>query len=139
MTGSFVHSPSLRRLLLLDGLINLGLGALLVVFPDALVQALGVPPADTRFYPSVLGGVLLGVGIALLLEHSRRPAGTVGLGLGGAVAINLCAAAVLAVWLVWGNLPLPARGSAFLWGLVVLLVGLSALELYQHGLSDRSA
>ena len=76
MRGSFVHSPSLRRLLLLDGLINLGLGALLVVFPDALVQALGVPPADTRFYPSVLGAVLLGIGIALLLERTRLPAWT---------------------------------------------------------------
>jgi hypothetical protein len=42
------------------------------------------------FYPNALGGVLSGIGIALLIEAFREPNGLVGLGLGGAIAINLC-------------------------------------------------
>ena len=34
-----------------------------------------------------------------------------------------------AAWLLYGDLALPLRGSLVLWLLVVLLVGLSALEL----------
>ena len=132
------YSPQHRLLLLVDGLINLLLGSLLILFPDALVEALGIPPADSRFYPSLLGGVVLGIGLALLVERARRPAGAVGLGLGGAIAINLCGAAVLTGWLVLGDLALAVRGYWFLWGLVVVLVAVSAAELHQHGGLDSS-
>ena len=32
-------------------------------------------------------------------------------------------------WLVWGNLDLPLRGLAILWSLVVVLLGVSFVEL----------
>ena len=115
-----------RALILTDAIINLALGLLLMVFPDSLVQLLGIPPAECAFYPSILGAVLFGIGLALLLTWVRRDAG--GLGLGGAIAINLCAGIVLALWLVAGNLELPLRGSLFLWAIVVLLVGISLTE-----------
>ena len=88
---------------------------------------LGIPPAESAFYPSILGAVLFGIGLALILTWLRRDAG--GLGLGGAIAINLCAGIVLALWLVAGNLELPLRGSLFLWAIVALLVGISLTEL----------
>lgn len=119
-----------RLLLLIDGLVNLALGGLLVAFPRPIVQALGLPDTDVAFYPSILGGVLFGVGIALFIERARPPARAVGLGLGGAIAINLCGGVLLAGWLVFGNLALPARGLWLLWGLVAILVGLSSAELY---------
>ena len=113
-------------LLTVDAIINLVLGALLLVFPSGLVAALGIPESRPAFYPSLLGSVLVGIGIALLIERLQ---GTAGLGLEGAVSINLCGGAVLAGWLLFGSLSLPTRGQVFLWALVVVLVGVSALEL----------
>ena len=112
-------------LLLIDAMINLALGVLLVFFPSSLVAALGVPTAEPAFYPSILGAVLFGIGIALLIGRSNGS----GLGLVGAVSINLCGGIVLGLWLVLGNLQLPFRGFALLWGLVAILVGISVIEI----------
>ncbi len=95
---------SRSTLLTLDAVINLTLGALLVVFPDPVVSALGIPGTDVTFYPSILGAVLVGIGIALVVERVR---GATGLGLVGAVSINLTAGLVLAAWLAFGSLALP--------------------------------
>ena len=115
-------------LLKIDAAINLILGILLLAFPLELVQALGMPMADPSFYPSILGGVLFGIGLALLIECYRQSNGFIGLGLGGAIAINLCGGLVLAIWLLSDSLYLPLRGQIFLWSLVLLLVGISLIE-----------
>jgi len=117
-------------LLRVDGAINLVLGLLLMAFPSGLVEALGVPPTEDRFYPTVLGAVLFGMGIALLLESNRLPGGIIGLGLGGAIAINLAAAGVLIVWLIWGDLEIPTRGGVLLGVLAAGLVTISSFELW---------
>lgn len=117
-------------LLRLDGVINLVLGLLLMWFPDNLVDALGVPSTVDRFYPTLLGAVLLGIGIALLLEAYRLPGGVVGLGLGGAIVINLTAASVLTFWLIWGDLDIPTRGRVLLGILSAGLVTISIFELW---------
>ena len=120
-------------LLAFDAVVNLALGILLLLFPRTIVEALGVPDPASRFYPNILGGVLFGIGIALLIEvlmPSRQALR--GLGLLGAVVINLCAGAVLAAWLVFGDLNLPLPGLIFLWCLVALLIGLSSLELVKE-------
>jgi hypothetical protein len=116
-------------LLVVDAAINLLLGLLLVFFPARIISALGVPATETMFYPSLLGAVLFGVGIALVIERVR---GASGLGLGGAISINLCGGLVLAGWLLFGSLALPARGWLLLWALVVVLIGISILELRAH-------
>ena len=116
-------------LLIIDGILNLALGAMLIFFQDNLVSALGVPDAAPAFYPNILGGVLFGIGIALLIERKNQHRGGIGLGLGGAIAINLCGGLVLAAWILFGDLSLPLRGSVFLWTLVVLLVTISLAEL----------
>ncbi len=118
-----------KILLMIDGLINLVLGTVLLVFPSSLVAFLGVPPAQNAFYPSVLGGVLLGIAVALFVEGRSACDHAGGLGLLGAVCINLCGGLVLGAWLLFGELELPLRGSIFLWSLVVLLVGISSIEL----------
>lgn len=120
------------QLLTIDAIINLVLGVLLIVFSPGVVRAMGVPGGESSFYANILGGVLCGVGVALLIERFRPPLKVVGLGLGGAVSINLCGGIVLAIWLLSGNLKLTAFGSVALWTLVLLLVGLSLIELYGH-------
>ena len=119
-------------LLKADAAINLILGVLLMGFPAKLVHALGIPMADPSFYATILGGVLFGIGLALLLECYRKSNRFIGLGLGGAIAINLCGGLVLAAWLLSNRLSLPLRGHIFLWFLLLLLVGISVLEGLSH-------
>jgi hypothetical protein len=119
-------------LLKADAAINLILGILLMVFPAGLVKALGIPMSEPPFYATILGGVLFGIGLALLVECYRKSNRFVGLGLAGAIAINLCGGFVLAVWLLSDKLTLPLRGHIFLWFLVLLLVGISLLEGLSH-------
>ena len=123
-----------KALLLLDGFGNVALGLLLLVAPTAVATWLGITVGSV-FYANLFGGVLVGIGIALLLERSQGTRATKGLGLTGALVINLCFGLVLAGWLLFGGLQLPMRGSLVLWFLVAILVGLSGLEL----LSERSA
>ena len=56
-------------ILAVDAAINVILGVLLIAFPRPLVDALGVPPSQSAFYPSILGAVLLGIGIALVIQN----------------------------------------------------------------------
>jgi hypothetical protein len=125
-------------LLGIDATVNLLLGAALVAFPSRLVVLLGIPPTDTRFYPTVLGAVLIGIGLALFIEARSRGDRAVGLGLAGAVTVNVCAGIVLAAWLLVGGLELRTRGLIFLWLLVLVLVGLSGVELLAQGRNGRS-
>ena len=126
-----MEKPIRNRVLLVDGVINLGLGVALLFF-DALASRLGVPASDTSFYPMILGGGLFGIGIALVWECLRGEEQVAGLGLGGAIAINLCGGLVLSAWLVFGDLALPMRGQVFLWCLAAVLVLISLVELGVH-------
>jgi hypothetical protein len=122
------HSP----LLLVDAAINLALGIILLAFSPAVVRFFGLPATRQHFYPSILGAVLFGIGIALLIEYFRKKAFSAGLGLAGAVSINLCGGFVLAAWLLFGHLTLPLHGTIILWALVFVLIGLSSLEFFVH-------
>jgi hypothetical protein len=122
--------------LIADAVINFILGGLLILlipFPGQISGWLGVPEPDSAFYASIFGGVLIGIGIALVLESRRKdPGQLVGLGLGGAIAINLSGGIVLLGWLLFGKLGLPLRGSVFLWIVAILLVAISMVELVLH-------
>lgn len=125
---------TLRTLLQIDSFINLVLGILLIVFPVSVAQWMGLPIPANRFYVNILGAVFVGIAIALAWE-SQRSSNTpelIGLGLVGAAAINLCGGVMLSVWLIIGDLALTLAGSIFLWLLVIILIGISALELIQH-------
>jgi hypothetical protein len=128
-----------KILFTIDGFINLSLGALLVLFPSALVNALGVPGGESAFYANILGAVLFGIGIALLIERYRPPLAVVGLGLGGAVSINLCGGLALIYWLAFGDLNLSPLGVGALWILALLVVGLSVVELFSQMLRRNRA
>ena len=116
-------------LLLIDGIINLVLGIFLLLFPVGIDKLLGVPGSEMSFYPTILGGVIFGIGIALLIERYGFKNKIRGLGLGGAIAINLCGAFVLLIWLIIDPFSIPLRGYVILWSIaiIVLLVGIGEI------------
>ena len=121
------------QLLTVDGAANLLFGVALLAFPRPFFEALGIPWTGHGLYPTILGGVLVGIGIALIQESRSRVGGAVGLGLGGAVAINLAAGLAIAAWLLFSGVDgVSASGRALLWLLVLFLVGLSAGEIAAH-------
>ncbi len=117
--------------LIVDAIINYALGILCILYPF-VAETIGVPTVENSFYPTILGAVLIGIGIALTIECYRKQGGLVGLGLGGAVAINLSGGIVLILWLIFGDLNIPLRGHFFLWFLAIILVGISLVELFIH-------
>ncbi len=121
----------------LDAGIHLVSGIGLMFFPRVLVAALGIPLPGTEFYTSVLGAVLTGLGLALLAERFRRTLGIAGLAPGGAICIKICTGGVLGAWLIHGDLPVPLHGYVLLWLVVVLLLLLSAAELWVELRQDR--
>ena len=90
-----------QPVLLIDAGINLVLGILLLDFSPGLIEYLGVPASEQRFYPNILGAIFIGIAIAQVMEHYRKPEGMIGLGLGGAVVINLCGEITLFLYLWW--------------------------------------
>jgi hypothetical protein len=118
-----------KRLLYIDCLVNILLGILLLLFPIGIIDLLGLPETNTNFYPSILGAVILGIGLALSLELAGHAKHIRGLGLGGAVLINLIGSLVLIFWLVFGSLEIPLKGRIILWavGLIVFSIGIAEL------------
>jgi len=126
----------ISKILVIDAVINLFLGFLLLLlipFPQQITQLLGIPEVKPAFYASIMGGVLIGIGLALFIEAFReKEQGLVGLGLGGAILINLSGGAVLAGWLIFGKLALPVHGQIVLWIIAAILLVISSIEMVVH-------
>ena len=118
-----------KILLYIDCIVNLLLGILLLLFPIGIIRVLGLPQTNTNFYPSILGAVLFGIGSALALELAGHAKHIRGLGLGGAILINLFGSLVLIFWLLFGSLTIPLKGQIILWvvGIIVFLIGIAEL------------
>ena len=121
-----------RALLIVDSIVNLALGALLVWYPGWLSSALGLPEVATTLYPTVLGGVLIGIGVALIIAAR----GGEGLGIDGAIAINLCGAGIVAAWLLTAPESISPRARVTLWAIAWLVIAIGALE-FLHRRSER--
>ena len=116
-------------LLVVDGIVNLVLGILLMLYPAQLMDVFDLPKVETYFYVNILGAVLFGIGLALLLEYFTGKIGITGLGIGGAIAINFCGGGALVYWLLFGNLDLTPGGAIFLWGIAIVVLGVGVVEL----------
>jgi hypothetical protein len=126
-----------QNLLVADGTVNLILGILLLFFPAGFASFLGLPQENNFFYASILGAVLFGIGIALFQERSRHGRGSAGLGLAGAITINLCGSLVLIGWLLFGGLDIPVRGFIILWIVAILVLGIGLLEFFSGALKEE--
>jgi hypothetical protein len=128
-------------LFIIDAVVDLALGFFLVFFPVKVLELLGLPVEAPPFYAVILGGVLIGIGIALLFEACNGHRRVNGLGLGGAMIINLFAALTLAALLISGRMFIPLRGYLILLGLTFFLLLLCGVELLvsrpEHGQSSR--
>jgi len=118
-----------KRLLIIDGIVNLLLGILLLLFPFGLAPLLGVPVPNNHFYPTILGAVLFGIGVALLIDAYGNQRGISGLGIAGAIVINLCGATILILWLLFNSLNLPLRGYVILWTIAIVVLSVGLIEL----------
>jgi hypothetical protein len=118
-----------KRLLIVDGIVNLFLGGLLLSFPLGIASLFGVPIPDSNFYPTILGAVLFGIGMALLLDAYGDQRGIRGLGIAGAIVINFCGAGVLILWLIFTPLNLPLRGDIILWTIAIVVLAIGCIEL----------
>ena len=118
-----------KTLLLIDGIVNLLVGIFLLLFPFGMAQLLGIPLPNTNFYPTILGAVILGIGIALLPEAYGGPQRIRGLGLAGAIVINFCGAGVLTIWLIFAPLNLPLKGYIILWTIAIVVLTIGFIEL----------
>lgn len=116
-------------LLTIDGVVNLAVGALLLLFPAGTQRFLGLPSVRHHFYTTILGAVIFGIGLALFIELFGGNQHTRGLGLAGAIVINLCGGGVLLWWLVFKPFDLPLRGQLVLWTVAILVLGIGLVEL----------
>ncbi len=112
-------------LLTADAVVNLVLGAVLVLAPAGVIEFFGLPAAGNYFYTSVLGAVLVGIGLALLLSLGSWS----GLGLMGAVTINLCGATAVVGWMLFNSSVLGIRGKVVLWSVALIVYCIAFYEL----------
>lgn len=116
------------RLLAIDSIINVVLGVCLLALPRQTIAFFGLPATDTYFYVTILGAVLLGIGIALWIE-SRNEDRLRGLGLVGAIVINLLGAGTVLLWLLIDPFNLPTHGYFVLWVVTFVVLGTGLVEL----------
>lgn len=117
------------QLLWIHALIDLISGALLLTFPTPLLILLGLPRAKPAFYVRCLGALLVGVGLSLVVEGSDGK----GLNLGGAAVINVTGGLALLGLLTFARPEMTLRGRFVLWGVTILLLLLSAVQLAYAG------
>jgi len=123
------YSRTQANLLGIDAFVNLILGALLLLFPAGALNVLGLPQVSHHFYTSILGAVIFGIGLALLVDLFGAARGIRGLGLAGAITINLCGGCALLFWLLFYPFGIPVRGQALLWSVAIVVLGIGIVEL----------
>ena len=117
----------MRELLVLEVTLKAAAGLVLLFTPLTVIKLFGLPRGDSGFWPRLLGAVLLGIAGACYLE-AKFP-GSKGLALGGAIIVNLSAAAAIALMLAVGGGAPSTRGRLALWLVVALLVAMSLAEV----------
>lgn len=114
-----------EQLLWIEACLKLGSGVALVATPRTLARLFGLPSANQPFWPRLLGALLMGLGVASLLEVRMQG----GLGLAGSIAVNLAGAAMIGALLFLGRAGRTMRGRLLLWLAVAALVILSLVEI----------
>jgi hypothetical protein len=115
------------QVLTIEALLRGALALVLILAPKSMIAALGLPRTEATFWPRLLGAVFAGMAAAAYIEgHFKVQSG---LGLGGAVAVNITTAFAILTGLVVGGLDVPRRGRLLLWLCSGALILLALFEL----------
>ncbi len=128
MQNTVMKEQHRLRLLTIDSAINIVLGVCLLALPGKTIDFFGLPTTSTYFYVILLEAVLLGIGIALWIERKNEDRWH-GLGLAGAIIINILGAATVLVWLLLDPFNLPMHGYIVLWAVALTVLGIGLVEL----------
>ena len=121
----------LLQLLWLDIILKFAVGLALLATPRSLIRLLGLPNAEDPFWPRLLGGTLVGIAVAMVLDGQYVPGR--GIGVYGGAAINLSAAAALGCMLILGRAGTAKRGRGLLWLTAFFLAMMSLLTIVAAG------
>ncbi len=112
-----------------DALLKLMYGMALVRSPVGILKTLGMPSGEPSFYVRLLGSLLVGIGLALMIE--ALPTGWRGLGAGGAATVNFVAAAMLALLTIGRPGGTNAMGRRLLWIMTASTLAFGVLEVLE--------
>lgn len=126
-----------KILLLIDGIVNLAVGLVLLCYPLGIGDYLELPKSDNNFYPVILGALILSIGIALFVERKYCEKGIRGLGIEGAIIINIITSSALIIFLIFGRLNLSIVGSIILWFVGILVFTIGVVEFFRYRLLNR--
>ena len=119
------------QLLWLETLLKGGIGLIMLLAPVAAAKIAGLPHGNTAFWPRLFGAALLGIAAAFAFEGYTRLNTNIsasGLGLGGAVIINLITILSL-IGLILFKGTRTRRGHLLLWSMSLLLTFLMLFEI----------
>jgi hypothetical protein len=124
------------HLLRLELALVLTFAFLFLAIPNTATRIFGLPLAGSAFWPRLVGGLFLGIGMAVIATDqgwttltTEKGVLATGMGLGAFVAVNLTLAFVLMSMLVAGNAAPTRRGTWFLWMLAILLALLGFVQI----------
>ena len=123
--------------MLIDGIVNLAVGLVLLCYPLGIGDYLELPKSDNNFYPVILGALILSIGIALFVERKYYELGIRGLGIEGAIIINIITSSALIIFLIFGRLNLSIVGSIILWFVGILVFTIGVVEFFRYRLLNR--
>lgn len=116
-----------EQLLWIEFLTKVAVGIPLLLTPRVLAHVLGLPPAESPFWPRLIGGLLIGLAMAALIEVRFKS--SMGLGLAGAVAMNVATAATIGSLLIMGQGGPTRRGHFTLWLVAAVLMIQALVEI----------
>jgi hypothetical protein len=126
-----------KILLLIDGTVNLAVGLVLLCYPLGIGDYLELPKSDNNFYPVILGALIFSIGIALFIESKYYEGGIRGLGIEGAIIINIITSSALIIFLIFGRLNISIVGSIILWFVGILVFIIGVVEFFRYRLLNR--
>lgn len=119
------------QLLWLETLVKGGLGLVMLFVPLTAAKVAGLPHGNSAFWPRLFGIALIGMAGAFALQgyaqfNPKLTAG--GLGLGGAIIINLVTILALIGTMIFNGVA-TRRGRALIWSLSLALTALMLFEI----------